>query len=339
MKTIILLISVLFVKPFLGQELRSFEENGKYGYKNDNEEVVVQTLYESVKYFFTQEDSLVAVKLNGKFGFIDRSGNQVIEFKFQDAYDFGESGFASVKLKEKWGLINFSGKEVVSCKYDWIGPFKGRSHSDLFLVDLNGKTGVVDKTGAEVLPIIYSNIWEYYDVPFLVSKDRVHFGLLDLSGKEVLPLKYEGHFPGNSLSKSGYEPIKIDDKWGYLDSLGTIQIPLKYDQAFYFTKNLAAVKQNGKYGFIDKSGDMVIPFKYDEVKNFSVGFAAVKLKDKWGFIDIHGNEVIPIQYDQVKDFSSWSRTSNDKSVVVMEASVTVNGRTFTIDNEGNEIKE
>ncbi|HEX2640476.1 MAG TPA: WG repeat-containing protein, partial [Pyrinomonadaceae bacterium] len=62
---------------------------------------------------------LLIVRVNGKAGFIDRTGTVVIEPKYEDAYDFSE-GLAPIKVDGKWGFINESGRTIVEPRFDWI---------------------------------------------------------------------------------------------------------------------------------------------------------------------------------------------------------------------------
>lgn len=48
---------------------------------------------------------MAAVKLNGKAGFINTKGKEVIPFVYDDADSFSE-GLAPVKNNELWGFIN-----------------------------------------------------------------------------------------------------------------------------------------------------------------------------------------------------------------------------------------
>ena len=41
---------------------------------------------------------------NGKYGFKNKSGEIVVQAKYQDAFAFSE-GLAAVQLNEKWGFI------------------------------------------------------------------------------------------------------------------------------------------------------------------------------------------------------------------------------------------
>ncbi|HEF3474383.1 TPA: WG repeat-containing protein, partial [Campylobacter coli] len=61
-----------------------------------------------------------AVELNGKWGFIDKNGEFVIEPKFDGVGNFSE-GLARVELNGKYGFIDKSGKIVIEPKFDDIG--------------------------------------------------------------------------------------------------------------------------------------------------------------------------------------------------------------------------
>jgi hypothetical protein len=90
------------------------------------------------------------------------------------------------------------------------------------------------------------------------------WGLIDKTGKEIVPPKYDnaGGF------KEGLAKVKLNGKWGFIDKTGKVIVPPKYDDAWSFSEGLAKVKLNGKWGFIDKTGKeivIVFPPKYDFV--------------------------------------------------------------------------
>lgn len=111
-----------------------------------------------------------------------------------------------------------------------------------------------------------------------------------------IPFKYEA---GKEFNE-GLASVKLDQKWGYIDSKGNEVINFKYDDAHKFIDGLALVKLNGKLGFIDKNGSEVIPCKYESfieglpmIENtieFTDGLALVRLNGKRGFIDKKGVE-------------------------------------------------
>jgi hypothetical protein len=60
---------------------------------------------------------------NGKYGYIeDHSGKKIIPFKYDDAWPFSE-GLAAVKVDGKWGFIDKTGKEIIPCVYSETGSF------------------------------------------------------------------------------------------------------------------------------------------------------------------------------------------------------------------------
>ena len=75
--------------------------NGKIGFVNTSGKEIVPPKYTSAKDF---SEGLAVVELNGKFGFINTQGKEVIKPKYEDALSFSE-GLAAVKINGKWGYI------------------------------------------------------------------------------------------------------------------------------------------------------------------------------------------------------------------------------------------
>ena len=91
-------------------------------------------------------EGFFAVRLNGKWGFIDHQGNEVITPKYDSVRDFSD-GFAAVKRNHMWGFVDKTGNEVIPPKYDYVGYF----HDGFSRVKLNGKKGWVTREGKELL--------------------------------------------------------------------------------------------------------------------------------------------------------------------------------------------
>ena len=53
-------------------------------------------------------------KKDGKYGFVDKNGNVVVEYIYDDAKEQNSSGFAAVKKDGKWGTINSKGETTVA---------------------------------------------------------------------------------------------------------------------------------------------------------------------------------------------------------------------------------
>ena len=51
------------------------------------------------------QEGLAQVVLNGKWGFVNEKGEEVVPPKYDDVWNFYD-GFARVELDNKWGLVN-----------------------------------------------------------------------------------------------------------------------------------------------------------------------------------------------------------------------------------------
>ena len=98
-------------------------------------------------------EGLACVKLNGKYGFVDKSGKEIIPVKYDSAWSFSE-GLARVGL-DKCGFIDKMGVEIIPFKYDVAESFI----EGLARVKLNGKYGYIDKTDKEILPLEDERPW------------------------------------------------------------------------------------------------------------------------------------------------------------------------------------
>lgn len=78
----------------------------------------------SSKEVFESHELFLSVK-DGKWGYIDVSGNTKVEYQYEDATEFNDYGFAAVKLNGKWGCINSSGEAVLEPTYEIEGSFGG----------------------------------------------------------------------------------------------------------------------------------------------------------------------------------------------------------------------
>ena len=62
-------------------------------------------------------NTLFANKENDKWGFVNKSGNIVVDAKYDKVTEFNEYGFAGVKLDGKWGVVNSKGEEILEPTY------------------------------------------------------------------------------------------------------------------------------------------------------------------------------------------------------------------------------
>ena len=115
---------------------------------------------------------------------------------------------------------------------------------------------------------------DYRDLPprLLVWQDTL-FGLIDGSGKTVLPCEYEGLFTYNDKAyPEGYIVAKRQGLWGVLDWNGRPILPYRYDAQPIPISNsggLFVVCGDDKPGgVVNSKGDTVVPFRYPNLSEF-----------------------------------------------------------------------
>lgn len=96
----------------------------------DNEGNVISSGYEDVKIF--NDTTYAAVMIDGQWGFIDNTGEVVIEAEYEDARSFA-NGLAAVKYAGKWGFIDLEGNLVIDTQFDDAKDFT--SSGTVFVLD------------------------------------------------------------------------------------------------------------------------------------------------------------------------------------------------------------
>ncbi|MFT3677602.1 MAG: WG repeat-containing protein [Chitinophagaceae bacterium] len=315
----------------MSQSLKPFVVNGKWGYRDANDQVIVEPQYDMA---FLFEEDMALVILNNKRGFLDKTGKLVIPLKYDGADNFS-GGLAQVELNGKWGLLDKSGREITPVKYNYLGKNK----EGLYRVSIgrgkDAKWGFVDKNGKEAIAIKYAEARDFdQGVAIVVLKGSyflidqsdnrksaeygyindfsegmamvlsgIHYGYINKTGKEIILSQYSRA----ESFKDGKAKVASDEAEFYVDKTGK-QILLQPERINYIL-----YKDSYSYGFKDASGKIVIPANYTMARNFTEGLAAVQTPlvaypgsssgGTWGFIDKTGKEVIAATYEEAHSFS------------------------------------
>ena len=123
--------------------------------------------YEHIDYF---SDDLALVQREGKYGFIDKLGNEIVALKYDDALPFSEN-LAAVEQNEKFGFIDTTGKVVIDFLFNDAASFS----AGLAKVENNGKYGFIDKTGKIAIDLQYDYVFNFSDGVAKVKKDDLYF--------------------------------------------------------------------------------------------------------------------------------------------------------------------
>lgn len=287
----------------------------KYGAIDKVGNILLEVIYDKL----IPEASGFFVKKDGKYGFYDvklsnRQIKKIIPAKYDslvlakpyDLYNPSiESYFYRSKINNKWGLITYTGKEVFAPKYDTV-KFVA---SALSVVQNNGKYGVVNAMGKQVVDCIYDNIAIqdrnttalYYNNQVLIKKDG-KCGLANENGIIIAPVIYDKLTP--YLGK--YYLVTINSEIGMLDAkTGKQIIPCTYTKLSFFEEGISIYEgdrspylfalKDGRWGLIDTLNLIKLPFIYDRIHIYRDDYY-VTIDKKTGLFNKELKLIIPVKY-------------------------------------------
>lgn len=134
---------------------------------------------------------------------------------------------------------------------------------------------------------------------FYELKRNGKYAIIDSQLKNITPFKYDSIW---SFNDNGLCMVRMDHKYGYVNTKGEEQIAVKYDDVDSFENGFAVAKLNGFYGIINEQDEVVVPFNldYPDMRGLRNGYATMRGHNgKWGAIDAKGRVVIPCEYDSL----------------------------------------
>lgn len=181
------------------------------------------------------------------------------------------TGLTRIMKNGKFGYIDDSGCEIITCQYDELGDFGDGKR--LAVAKYNGKYGYINTNGYVVVPFEYyaafSFDWDNSLAP-VCHKNHMgefEFGYIDLAGNVAVPFDFEVAYPYSN----GMAAVRKNNKYGFIDEFGALTIPCQYDDVKWgFINGNAWVKKNGYWGMIDKKGNILpsAQFCYDKIIAF-----------------------------------------------------------------------
>jgi hypothetical protein len=157
---------------------------------------------------------------DGKTGFVNSSGQWVIEPQFDEVGSFHET-IALFNNSNKWGLVGMDGNIISDARWDEIKSFS----AGVAVAKENGKFFLLDKTGQALNQIGYDQVCRLNEGYFLVEKEGKK-GLLDSSGKEILPLEFQNI----QVEKPDFFIVTKNELTGVLDEKGDVIFPIYYQE-------------------------------------------------------------------------------------------------------------
>lgn len=198
----------------------------------------------------------------------------------------------------------------------------------------DGKAGVIDASGREVLPCVYDDIHIFDDGMISAGKytgetgqlgfKEEKYGLFDREGKMLLPMEYNWITCYNvawgteddHIYNDYFEIRKDTPEGGSLrgiaDRKGNIVLPVEYLDILRPDAERWIVCKDNKVGVLDKNFQVVIPLIYDDYMwDYKTSYLVTR-DGKWGVIGLAGETLIPLEYDLIEYIEGKSLCTVEK---------------------------
>ena len=323
-------------------------QNGLYGAMDMSGNIIVEPQYEGAASNSAMEESLIyrekraVFYKDGKYGYLDEKGEEIIPAKFQRAGLF-RNGLAAVKEDDKWGYIDLNGEYVIEPMYDDANSFfanvtEVKQNDESLIINQNGEI----KQRGILIPDSYRTEECQQEGLMVVYNENGKYGYMNVDGDLIVEPKFKEAYPfsdGVGLVNMAVSEGSAESYYGYIGTDGNYVIEPKYSNARNFNDGYAYVnhsKEGNIEGFIDKQEKLVTPKDIDSScfdGTFDEGLAYVRDETEGEeYIQPNGECVISLKNieEQIGDLAYYQAWFKDGY-----AHIYGTGKSCLIDKEGN----
>jgi len=224
-------------------------QDNKFGTLYTGSSQNINFIYDYIAELPLNKSKFYKIKLNGKYGLIDRKNNFKLNCKYDDIVCLNTNGFYKVKEKNKWKLLKLNDKELKtnSTSYSSISHLV----NNYFKVKVNNKYGIINENDS----LLLDN--KFDDLLYIPNKIKV---------KKIFTIKKKNKWKLISIKKNNKHEYSNNGKWYSVKSqqefiLDTVVINPEIN-------NYLIAGVNGKVGLIDlyTHFNLVLDYKFWDLK-------------------------------------------------------------------------
>lgn len=233
------------------------------------------------------------IKKDGFFGVVHKSGQPLLEFKYEDVGLVAEA-FLKFKYNGKWGLTSFSHRAILPPQYDEIfseGNFVIVEKSGLYAVQNVASLAKIANGNKPNLHFSYDDFELIYAGQLLLFKGDKET-VMNLNLQEKIPLGAQNFY-------ELYEGwmIKKDGKYKIYDQIFYPLSDLAFDKV-EASKSRAAIKYGHKWGIYNDEKKFPETFNYDSVRFLSEQIGII-VKGDTTFALFDNDSLVDISYSKM----------------------------------------
>ncbi len=291
-------------------------QNGKKGVIK-NKKQIIKNRYQSISYYDTSD--MFIVNKNGKYGFYNNSGKEILGAKYS-AYSIA-GNYIFVKKDNISELYDIHGNLVNSNNYKSI--IETGNPAYFIAEDESGYFSIISKDIQ--IDEQYTNISYAFDNFFIFTNKEGKSGVLNIyTGIEIEP-EYDSILLTGTVNALEARKGNIVDIYsrniekiltmreGIVENIGKdFLVVHSKSELVYLNKDgeitnntevypklkLYSINQEDKWGFVDNTGKIIVPCEYDIVTELNeYGFAGIYKDGKWGIVNEKGKIIVEPSYE------------------------------------------
>lgn len=315
---------IIAISKLIGEEVKtenktvankyfSIYTNGKWGVINSKGETIIKPEYEETIIIpdNTKEVFICTYDVNYTDGtykakVINSKGNEIFTgydtIQALENHDSSnnlwyETDVLLVSKDGKYGLVDFKGKELLRCEYDKIQALQGVKNSILIAKD--EKYGLVDHIGATIIEPNYKEIKpisDQYENGYIITTNENKVGVINRDKTIALEPKYQ---EVQAIYGNGNYVVKENNKWQIVDTKGNVYLTNKFDSVKAINGENVIITSNKKYGVVTLSGTSKIKTEYQDLQHAFGENYIFKNNNKYGVINLEEKTVLNADYDSL----------------------------------------
>ncbi len=216
-----------------------------YGYIDTTGRLVIPCDYSKASGFY---EGRAAVQRDGSCGYIGKTGNSVVPFEYSKCLDYDSGKAVVYKGIRRAGLIDLQGNQIIEPSVDRLLTFReGRG-----LVRDNEYRFYYITEQAGLYNGFYDEATEFQHGVAVVQVNG-KWGIINRKGIEIIPPKYDKI----ETFENGYAKVRIEGFSGLSNLNGQMIVKPDFEYISYAGEGLFRVEQGDRIGYFDQDGNWV----------------------------------------------------------------------------------
>ena len=246
---------------WLGHELYSFEENGKFGLRSEDASApaLLPAVYDAID-AFESDEAVATLMRDGLIGLYDSTGKILLEPMLAELHAFQEN-MAPARVGKLFGYLDDQARWLLTPRYDEADGFC----AGMARIVRAGLHGYINHAGVEVIaPQFLDGSDSFIEQGYALVATACGFGVIDRTGSFVIKPIYPGLTWLEELEAwMGTHASGVNDLF-YAD--GTAWFSATFDDIDCLVQGGDALLARGEaYGSIQRNGQPGLPIIYSDI--------------------------------------------------------------------------